>query len=58
MENNKKQYRISENLEDHIGYKGEPVTIVENHPNDYATVTNEEGKKEWFTGMEELTEIK
>ena len=54
--NAKKQYRITENLDDHIGYEGEVVVIVEEHENDYVTVTNSEGKKRWFVGMEELTE--
>lgn len=48
------QYTITENLDDHIGYVGQPVTIVESLENDYFIVEDEKGNR-WFCGEEELT---
>src|SRR5690606_24147883 len=56
-----KRYVIVKNLDDHVGYKGEPVSIseiVSEQPEgNYMTVMNDEGKI-WFVGEEELAEFK
>ena len=53
----KKRYTIVENLEDHVGYKGEEVKITRKHDNDFFTVMNDRGDQ-WFCGEEELQEVK
>jgi hypothetical protein len=47
-----RQYHIVENLEDHEGYKGQPVKVSESHPEDYYTVTD--GTTKWHVGIEEI----
>jgi hypothetical protein len=51
-----KKYVIVQNLSDHQGYKGEQVTIVRDHPEDYHTVMNDRGDQ-WYCGFEELQEV-
>jgi len=46
-----KKVRILLHLDDHVGYKGQELTITEVLENDYVTVTD--GKTEWFAGIEE-----
>ncbi len=50
-----KMYVICEHLDDHTGYKGQPVTIIEKHPESYFTVQDKDGNK-WHCGEEELKE--
>lgn len=42
---------ILNNLDDHIGYKGQEVEIIEELENDYYTVTD--GLSKWCVGIEE-----
>lgn len=53
----KKRYVITQNIEDHEGYNGENVQIIEILVDGYFTVMNDRGDK-WYCGEEELTEIK
>jgi hypothetical protein len=46
-----KRVKILLHLEDHVGYKGQDLTITEVLENDYVTVSD--GKKEWCAGIEE-----
>ena len=43
------KFKIVKNLEDHIGYEGQELTIKSIEPNNY--VIAEEG--EWYIGIEE-----
>jgi hypothetical protein len=52
----KKRYTIVQNLDDHRGYNGEEVTIVQEHPEYFFTVMNDRGDQ-WYCGEEELKEI-
>lgn len=51
-----KYYRIVENVDDHVGYKGETVKIVKKQKDDFYIVQNEQGKQ-WTCGIEELEEV-
>ena len=44
---------IVENLDDHVGYKGEELRIVGEEENDYFIVENDKGLR-WHPGWEEL----
>ena len=49
-----KQFIINQNLDDHEGYKGQPVTIDKVYKNDYFDVVDENGNY-WYCSLEELT---
>ena len=49
-----KQFIINQNLDDHEGYKGQPVTINKVYKNDYFDVVDENGNY-WYCSLEELT---
>lgn len=49
--------KIVQNLDDHVGYAGEDVTVVKKLPNNYYMVKNDKGT-EWCCGLEELEFIK
>ena len=46
-----KKCKILTNLEDHLGYEGQELEVVEELENDYLVVTD--GKKTWYAGIEE-----
>lgn len=48
--------KIVQNLDDHVGYAGEDVTVVKKLPNNYYIVKNDKGT-EWCCGLEELNFI-
>lgn len=48
-----KEYIIVENVSDHVGYNGEPVTVVKELPENYYLVRNKDGT-EWQVGEEEI----
>jgi len=50
-----KKYKITLNIEDHVGYSGQLVWIIDKHPDNYFTVTD--GVTQWHCGEEELTPI-
>ena len=51
-----KRYKIIDNLDDHLGYNGEDVTIHKELSSGYFLVINENGNT-WQVGEEEITEI-
>jgi hypothetical protein len=51
-----KKVRILLHLDDHVGYNGQELTIIEVLENDYVTVTD--GKTEWCAGIEETDYFK
>jgi hypothetical protein len=51
-----KKVRIILHLEDHVGYKGQELTITEVLENDYVMVTD--GTTEWCPGIEETDYFK
>jgi len=53
----KDQFIITDNVPDHLGYKGEPVVIMSNLDNHFVIVNNAKGRS-WQCGLEELTLIK
>ena len=48
--------KIVQNLDDHVGYAGEDVTVVKKLPNNFYIVKNDKGQ-EWHCGFEELNFI-
>jgi len=56
MNTTNKVYVITENVEDHTGYNGQPVTISQIHEDGYVDVTD--GFDTWYCGVEEIQEIK
>lgn len=50
------KYIITENLEDHIGYSGETVTIINELEDNYFEVVNDKGQV-WTVGEEEIKEV-
>jgi len=49
-------YKITENLDDHTGYKGQPVFIHLRHEDGFYTVQDKDGNQ-WTCGIEELKEV-
>ena len=51
----KQEYVISDNIDDHVGYTGQKVTISIVHEDGYVTVTD--GNDDWYCGVEEIRKI-
>lgn len=52
----KKRYTIVQNIDDHIGYEGQKVQIIEIFEQDYFSVMDDRGNI-WYCGEEELQEV-
>jgi len=57
QQNTQPLYQIVKNIDDFVGYKGQPVKIKGTHEDNYFTVMDSNGN-EWYCGEEELQEIK